>query len=499
VFFVVTLCALFLRYQKTGKRSFLYLGVLLYALSFGNHLTVIGLLPALIYLVYSTDRSTFFSRRLFTAALVSSLAGSLQYLYVFEMAQKPMAYSEAIGQNPSFKQFFSYVTGGQFHGTAVQNAGVALIFKGVARFFLQLYLDFGLLILVLGVASILLCFRTQRDEGRRRTVRFLLLAFAGMTLVTIFYDIHDYRVYFLPSFALFTILLANIVNTISARNILIPVLTVLFITPVFLFLAHFPRLKVKENPIQSELSWIFSNLPDGSNFFFSKRGPFYYDGYLGAYYFKFKNEAEGKDIELFTDTGQIGPEPFYLTAVDLDLVAGLAEGGPEKVSLYRNTWVALGDLLQRMTSKQFAVIASTGNLNAAPLENRSVYGNLDPSTLSGRGGYLGLYARGLILFEEKDLKKPFAVDIKRGSDLKGFRFERGFSAHNTVTSRGSLLQVTVGGRKLGLGEKGLHVFVINGGTKTVDPYLFSSPFPGLGYPITMPPLYRVFAPAPGTT
>jgi len=489
--FVAAVCYLFIRYEKSRNIYFLYLGVFLYALSFGNHLSVVGLLPALVYLVYKTDRSIFFSRGLLLVALISVVLGFSQYLYILKMTAKPMAYFEFIGQDPSLKEFFLYITAGQFHGKAVQNAGIALIFKGVARFLLQLYLDFGILVPTLGFVSIIFCFRSHNDPAQKRIIRFLLLAFAGMTLVTIFYDIHDYQVYFLPSFVIFTYLLVNIISIISDRNIKVGVITVIITAPILLYINNVSEIKVKENPIQKELIWVFDNLPDQTSFLFSKSGPFFYDGYLGAYYFKFINEINGKDIMLCEDIKQVGSDPFYLTARDLNLAGDFLGDGSHRVTLYKNSWTSLADLLQEMKEGQLAIIVSTGPASKIPAENKLLFGKLDAARLNGKNGYLGLYTNDTIILEERNLKKPFTIKIERGSQVEGFRFRRNFSAKRLITSVANELEITVNGRRLKLDQKGFNVIVLNAEMELMNSYLFSSFYPGMGYPNTMPPIYKV--------
>jgi hypothetical protein len=71
-----------LAWHQTQKIGLLYLGVGLYALSFGNHLTVVTLLPAVIFLLLVTDYRIFFDLK--KVAILAGLVvlGALQYLYV---------------------------------------------------------------------------------------------------------------------------------------------------------------------------------------------------------------------------------------------------------------------------------------------------------------------------------------------------------------------------------------------------------------------------------
>ena len=81
----------FLIWHQTRKVGYLYLGVGLYALSFGNHMTVVTLIPAVVYIILATDYRVLLDAKkvLIMAGLV--LLGASQYLYVIIRAhQQPL-------------------------------------------------------------------------------------------------------------------------------------------------------------------------------------------------------------------------------------------------------------------------------------------------------------------------------------------------------------------------------------------------------------------------
>ncbi|MDP3975764.1 MAG: DUF2723 domain-containing protein, partial [bacterium] len=59
----ITTIFFFLHWQRNGKELSFYCGVLFYALSFGNHLMSITLLPAIVYLVWITDRRAYWNAK----------------------------------------------------------------------------------------------------------------------------------------------------------------------------------------------------------------------------------------------------------------------------------------------------------------------------------------------------------------------------------------------------------------------------------------------------
>ena len=90
-FLIGAVVLVLLAWHQTRKIGLLYLGVGLYALSFGNHLTVVTLLPAVTYLILVTDYRVLLDLK--TVAILAGLVllGALQYLYVIIRAsQQPL-------------------------------------------------------------------------------------------------------------------------------------------------------------------------------------------------------------------------------------------------------------------------------------------------------------------------------------------------------------------------------------------------------------------------
>ena len=90
-FLIGAVVLVLLAWHQTRKIGLLYLGVGLYALSFGNHLTVVTLLPAVAYLILVTDYRVLLDLK--TVAILAGLVllGALQYLYVIIRAnQQPL-------------------------------------------------------------------------------------------------------------------------------------------------------------------------------------------------------------------------------------------------------------------------------------------------------------------------------------------------------------------------------------------------------------------------
>jgi hypothetical protein len=90
-FLIGAVVLVLLAWHQTGKIGLLYLGIGLYALSFGNHMTVVTLIPAVAYLVLITDYRVLLDPKKLAVMAVLVLLGAAQYLYVIIRAhQQPL-------------------------------------------------------------------------------------------------------------------------------------------------------------------------------------------------------------------------------------------------------------------------------------------------------------------------------------------------------------------------------------------------------------------------
>jgi hypothetical protein len=78
-------------WHQTRRKGWLYLGIGIYALSFGNHMTVVMLVPAVLFLILVTNYRVLLDLK--TVAVLAGLVllGAMQYLYViFRAQQQPL-------------------------------------------------------------------------------------------------------------------------------------------------------------------------------------------------------------------------------------------------------------------------------------------------------------------------------------------------------------------------------------------------------------------------
>mgnify|MGYP001813751557 CR=1 FL=1 len=113
-FLIGAVVLILLVWHQTQKIGLLYLGVGLYALSFGNHMTVVTLIPAVLYIILITDYRVFLDLKKVAILAGLMLLGALQYLYVIIRAQQQPLLNE-LGPF-SWKGWLHWMTRNRFPG-----------------------------------------------------------------------------------------------------------------------------------------------------------------------------------------------------------------------------------------------------------------------------------------------------------------------------------------------------------------------------------------------
>jgi hypothetical protein len=196
--FIASVTFAFVRWRQRGERRFFYVGCGLYALSFGCHLTMVTLLPALVVWVWTTERRLFWDVRAIGAVLGLIVLGASQYAYIFWRANTPgTLYVEMLARD--FGQFWWFVTGAQFKSQMFMFTPRELLTERVPMYLALLGKNlWPLLPLVpLGVRSL------WRQRG---AWSFLLLGALGNVAYALNYGIWDIFVYFIPSYFFLAVL-----------------------------------------------------------------------------------------------------------------------------------------------------------------------------------------------------------------------------------------------------------------------------------------------------
>jgi hypothetical protein len=197
----LTLYLLIKRSQTRRVKDF-YLFMLIYALSFGNHMTMITIFPAILVFVLITEATLLGNWHILLAGFGSIALGAGQYLYLYIRTAQQALYLEQ--QIYSFRDIMNCVLGRQFKSqlfifslSEIFSQRLPLFFSTLSeveyhRFFMWLAL-IGLVVLA---------------KEKTKIFILLFLAWLGESFLVINFGVPDFEVYFIPVFLIITIFVA---------------------------------------------------------------------------------------------------------------------------------------------------------------------------------------------------------------------------------------------------------------------------------------------------
>jgi Protein O-mannosyl-transferase TMEM260-like len=196
VLFLTGVIYFLFRWMIIRKDSYLITACAIYAFSFGNHLTIITFLPAIFYLIWSTDRSVFFNKRLIFPIAGFIALGALQYLYPIWRYYNPNTLFLEM-QTPDLRRLLGAVTGGHFKPRMFPFSIGTVLLERIPMFLSLLWKEYFLLIAVAAVGI----WKTRSNKARL----FLLLGILGNLAFSLNYDIRDIFVYFIPTYLILAV------------------------------------------------------------------------------------------------------------------------------------------------------------------------------------------------------------------------------------------------------------------------------------------------------
>lgn len=218
---------------------------LTYALSFGNHMTMITLLPAILVFVFAVDRRIYTNARLIVFVIACVAVGAAQYLYFFWRQQAvPPAPMEMTA--PDFGTFWSYATGAQFRHRMFSQPASDVISIRVPLILGLIRQELGWLLLLAPVGAAVVF--------DRRVLILLGLGFAGLFFFIINYTIPDIVTYLIPA-SLFLCIIAGLgmewlISKIQGWRRRFP--SVLFgIIPLILLVGNFQHANQRDNVVEA--------------------------------------------------------------------------------------------------------------------------------------------------------------------------------------------------------------------------------------------------------
>ena len=194
VLFMAAVSYFLIKWHLQRRDRDFYLATALYALSFGNHLLAITLLPAFAFLVFATDRRVFIEPRKVLWVLTVVALGALQYGFLgWRMVNPETLYAEGLrplAGGLDLRRFRYFVTGAQFRPAMFAFTLEEFLTQRVNLFLSFMQRDLPALSTV-GLIGVF----TGRMRGPVRT--FLLIYFLTNALYAVNYNIPDLEGYFL--------------------------------------------------------------------------------------------------------------------------------------------------------------------------------------------------------------------------------------------------------------------------------------------------------------
>jgi hypothetical protein len=197
---IILLLLIWLNARSRVAERALYLLVFVYALSFGNHMSAVLLLPALIFILIGVHGKTLLRRRRLIGLLTLFLLGLSIYLFLpIRSAQNPVI---DWGNPETWSTFKRHVTGWQYQVWMFAGSAEELT-RNLGNFIGLYFEQFPFYLLPLSVLGLWRLF--VRD---RKTLYFLVILFSANVLYGINYGIPDIDPYFLGSFLASAVFLA---------------------------------------------------------------------------------------------------------------------------------------------------------------------------------------------------------------------------------------------------------------------------------------------------
>lgn len=183
------------RFERTKSPRWFLSGCAVYSMSFGNHLTMVTLLPAFCYGVWWGDREVLKNGRLMGGVLLTVVVGAAQYYYLFQRSGSDSLYLEYRVSN--FGEFIDFVSGDHYRRSMFAFEWRAVFVERIPRFAGQLARDLGLFSML---APLSFGVPNTKNGAALEPIRItLLIALSGQLIWVVGYDIPDIEVYLIPA------------------------------------------------------------------------------------------------------------------------------------------------------------------------------------------------------------------------------------------------------------------------------------------------------------
>ena len=198
---------LLLRWGRTRRRPHLYAAIAVFALSIGNHLIVISLVPALIVYALVVDWRQALSWRTVVFTIVAVTLSLCQYLLILIRTLQHAPYLEARATN--LKELIDVITVRRWSQEIGAYTAGALVHTRIPTIARLVYGELTLAGLLLAAAGVVVLFRT-----RWREAALCSCAAAGVLLLTANMSSNEDEGFLLPAFLLLWLFAGAAINQV---------------------------------------------------------------------------------------------------------------------------------------------------------------------------------------------------------------------------------------------------------------------------------------------
>ena len=461
-FFISVVSYLTICFSLTKRYAYLYGGMFLYAISFGNHLTVLFLLPGILYVVLKTDLGILRNYRALLTIGAFVLIGASSYLYLYFLSNfgSPVTFN-TLGKNAGLLKVFRWATASQFH-KSMFDFSVAELLTSRARVILELFIrEFSLVGLFTLFAGVVTAVSRKQAAGIRS---FLLLSLVFHLMFAVNYRIPDLEVMFPPAYFYLVVLASSIF--MDKRAILCKLALFVF---VIAYLVHINITNVgvgnTSNDAYYRVKEALTHIPRGRPIYLGKRLMNYHTSFMLKYMADASEFRRQKHIKKWnrnkTNRNAVITEEARREISD--------KGNYEPIG-----GVLLNDFVESNKNQVMLWVAQdiqSRGMNTPIGKRFNALGSREFPMRSPSTPYIGVSYKGRIVFERGG---PGHRLIVKGSDIaKKLPLVAGLDVRlvSTVyremkksysgTKQGERSSIRLQGQEYGKGLEGINVVVVN--------------------------------------
>lgn len=262
-FLLVTILLSLVRWKETQRPGWLYLFLVLYPLSFANHLTMITLLPAIGLFFICTNPGVMMRPRFIAVGLLGGTLtlGFYSYLFIRSFQRAPYLEHRVV----DWKSFFNVISAEKFRSAMFPFSPGEVVAERIPMFFHHLATGWPIPLLAIAALGLFALFK--KDV---RVALLLGFSFLGQSFYILNYDIPDLAPFFIPTILLIAPFAAAGLKVILMGSQRIPLLQPILIFGLILGtawvgLTDYPRAdRSSETLADLRLTTLLASIPAGS-------------------------------------------------------------------------------------------------------------------------------------------------------------------------------------------------------------------------------------------